>query len=161
MLWPLIQNVLLMYGILVVVNIPAPFLGLVFENERAGQRLWFEPPGWIIPIVWFCLFTMLGTARYILTKAAGNHSGEYAIIGLSVLCATYAYYTLGLSQLTGISSLWFGLWGNIVVVIATLIVCWYTYSRSFPATVLIAPIVLWTIFATFIVVGKLKAQALI
>lgn len=61
--WQLIGNVLLMYGILVVVNIPAPFPGPRFENEDPAQRLSYEPPGWIIPVVWFVLLTLPGIAR--------------------------------------------------------------------------------------------------
>jgi tryptophan-rich sensory protein len=109
MYWQLIGSVLLMYGVLIVINIPAPFLGLRFENESALQRLSFEPPGWIIPIVWFFLFTLLGIARYLLTSQGNNQLEGYGIIALALLCATYAYYTLGLSNLNGISTLWLGL----------------------------------------------------
>ncbi|HEU4901496.1 MAG TPA: TspO/MBR family protein [Flavisolibacter sp.] len=161
MYWQLISNVLLMYGILVVVNIPAPFLGLQFENDRVEQRHWFEPPGWVIPIVWFVLFTLLGIARYVLTKQGDNRFQGYAIVGFAVLCATYAYYTLGLSQLTGIPALWLGLWGNLAVIIAATILCWLLYNRSATATLLVAPVIAWTLFATFIIVGKLKLQGLV
>lgn len=57
----ILLNILLFYGILIVINIPAGFLGLEFEaNEK--PRVWYEPPGYVIPIVWFVLFTAMGYA---------------------------------------------------------------------------------------------------
>jgi tryptophan-rich sensory protein len=159
--WQLILSVLMMHGIIILVNIPAPFLGLTFDNNAKEQRLWFEPPGYVIPIIWFILFTLMGIALYIVVKQGNSLSAGNFIIGLAVLCASYAYYTLGLAKLTGISSPWFGLWGNLLVILATCAVCWMLYMRSVTAALLVAPVIVWTTFATFIVVGQMKWQGLI
>jgi tryptophan-rich sensory protein len=159
--WQLVFSVLLMYGIIILVNIPASLLGLSFDNNSNTPRLWFEPPGFVVPIVWFFLFTLMGIARYVLLNQGNAQSKGYIIIGLAVLCASYAFYTLGLSKLTGLSPLWFGLWGNIVVILATLVVCWILWRRSVTAVLLVAPVIAWTTFATFIIVGQLRLQGLL
>ena len=106
MVWSLFFSILSFYGILIVVNIPAPFLGLNFENGEA-PKLWYAPPGFVIPIVWFVLFTLLGIGRYYLIQTSTNH--QWWLYGLALLCATYAYYTLGLAKITHVSALlWFG-----------------------------------------------------
>lgn len=63
--WTLIFSILIFYGILIVVNIPAPFIGLEFE-DGSKPKLWYQPPGFVIPVIWFILFALLGIARYIL-----------------------------------------------------------------------------------------------
>lgn len=152
-----VSNILLFYLILFVVNIPAPFLGLNFE-ESAADTVSFAPPGFVIPIVWWILFTLLGIARFlILPRSPTPNADSKLLLGLGILCAGYAYYTLGLEKLTGISSLWFGLFGNIVVIATSSYVVWKLRRASAPfAALLVAPVVLWTLFATFIVIGELK-----
>lgn len=152
-----VSNILFFYLILFIVNIPVPFLGLNFD-ESAADTVSFAPPGFVIPIVWWILFTLLGMARFLILRRSGNESKKDSmlVLGLGFLCATYAYYTLGLEKLTGISSLWFGLFGNIVVIAAASYLVW-RFQRTTPfASLLIAPVILWTLFATLIVIGELK-----
>lgn len=157
----LLFNILLFYAILFVVNVPAPVLGLTFDGDP-GDKVWFSPPGFVIPIVWWILFTLLGIARYLVGKTDESPvSGSWLLIGLGVLCAAYAYYTLGFEALTGISSLWFGLVGNVVVIAAALFVVGRLYNTVPAASFLVAPIVLWTSFATLVVLGEIKAARLI
>ena len=152
----LVSNILLFYVILFVVNIPAPFLGLNFD-ESAADTVSFAPPGFVIPIVWWILFTLLGAARFLVLRRGNAPDTDSALLlGLAVLCAAYAYYTLGLEKLTGISSLWFGLFGNIAVIAAATYVVWRLRRAVPAASLLVAPVVLWTLFATFIVIGELK-----
>lgn len=157
--WSLIANILLFYGILTIVNIPAPFIGLEFEAETK-PRLWYQPPGFVISVAWFVLFTLLGVARYQLVQL-GQDSATWLIVGLAVLCATYAYYTLGLAKLTGVSALWFGLWGNLAVIVFTAFVAIQLWSEAKAAAYLVLPVSLWTAYATLIVIGEMKQQALI
>lgn len=156
----LLLSVLLLYAILVGVNVPAPWLGLEFDGPEPDRRLWFEPPGFVIPVVWFVLFTMLGVARYWVLERTGA-AEAWLVVGLAVLCAAYAYYTLGLARLTGISPLWFGLWGNLAVVAAALFVALQVYGVSPGAALLVVPVAVWTSFATAIVVGQMRAQGLV
>lgn len=157
----LLINVALLYAILIGVNLPVPLLGLSFEDDTSGNRLWYEPPGWIIPLVWWVLFTMLGLARYELGKAKSGETGRTLIIYLALLCASYAYYTLGLTKLTGVSSLWFGLFGNLIVIAYTLFVVNRVREVSTVATCLILCVAVWTGYATAIVLGQLRAQKLV
>lgn len=44
MSWTLILSILSFYGMLIAVNIPAPFIGLEFDSGET-PKLWFAPPG--------------------------------------------------------------------------------------------------------------------
>ena len=107
------------------------------------------------------LFTLLGLARYELGKVRSGQTGRTLIVGLALLCASYAYYTLGLTKLTGVSSLWFGLFGNLIVVACTLFVVYRVREVSMVATCLILSVAVWTGYATAIVLGQLRAQGLL
>lgn len=154
-----VQSIVIFYSILIVVNIPAPFIGLEFESD-ATPRLWYQPPGFVIPIVWFVLFTLLAFARTRLV-AQGDTGLQYWLYALAFLCATYAYYTLGLAKLTGISALWFGLLGNLAVIAFALFVAWTLYPISRGAAYLTIPVIIWTAYASLIVLGEMRLQKLI
>lgn len=157
--WPLFFSILIFYAILVGVNIPAPFLGLEFEDDTK-PRLWYQPPGYIISVAWFVLFTLLGIARYHLIQ--GGHSGAQGwLFALAVLCASYAYYTLGFAKLTNISALWYGLVGNIVVILFTGIVVLKLLPFSRTAAFLTIPVIIWTAFASLIIIGEMRLQKLL
>jgi hypothetical protein len=74
MYWQLVWNVLLMYGILVVVNIPAPFFGLRFENERAAQRPSTRRSGETIAKYAYRYVYSDRLKRYILRDSLGQYS---------------------------------------------------------------------------------------
>ncbi len=155
----MISSIALLYGILLGINLPAPLLGLEFDSGPA-PRLWYQPPGWVIPAAWFVLFALLGIARHRLMERA--HSGEQKwILALAVLCASYSYYTLGLSKITGISPLWFGLAGNLVVIAAAAALSVRLHALDYAAAWLVAPAAIWTAFATAIVIGEMRLDGLI
>jgi tryptophan-rich sensory protein len=151
----LTNNILLFYGILILTNVPAYFLGLKFEGNAAKKRLWFEPPGFVIPIVWVFLFLLLAILRYKLVSIEANSLSNLTIV-LAVVCASYAYYTLGLEKLTGISALKFGLFGNILVILVALWVGVTVSELSINLSYLVFPIVAWTFYATMIILGQLR-----
>jgi tryptophan-rich sensory protein len=153
-------NLVIFYGILVGINIFTPLLGLSFESNDKEKRVRFEPPGFLIPIVWFLLFTLLGIAHYIVDSKESSEL-NWLIIGLAILCASYAYYTLGLAKLTGISALWFGFIGNFIVIIASILVAIFTYPVSQTVAFLIAPVTIWTSFANYIVYQEMKQEKLL
>ncbi|MBL7858822.1 MAG: tryptophan-rich sensory protein [Cyclobacteriaceae bacterium] len=159
MTWTLIFSILTFYGILIAVNIPAPFIGLDFDSGET-PKLWYAPPGFVIPIVWFILFTLLGIGRYNLIQSEFNNY-QWWLFGLALLCATYAYYTLGFAKLTNISALWFGLIGNIVVILFAAFVVYKLLPISKPAALLTIPVIVWTAFASLIVIGEMKIEKLI
>ncbi|MDO1446995.1 tryptophan-rich sensory protein [Rhodocytophaga aerolata] len=157
--WTVVVSICIFYGILVIVNIPAPFIGLEFESGNK-PRLWFEPPGFVIPVVWFILFTLMGIARYNLLQTS-QAQYQWWLFALALLCASYAYYTLGLAKLTGISALWFGLAGNIVVIVFAAIVVSVLYPISKTAALLTLPVIVWTAFASLIILGEMKVEKLL
>ncbi|CAN5350563.1 hypothetical protein BH23BAC1_BH23BAC1_08690 [soil metagenome] len=150
--WNIIFSIIVFYVILILVNIPAPFLGLEFDSGE-NQKLWYAPPGFIIPIAWFVLFTLLGVARYNLVSL-GQQDSQWWLFALAFLCATYAYYTLGLAKITHISALWFGLFGNMVVIFFAALIVWKLYYISKTGSYLTLPVILWTSYANLIVIGE-------
>jgi tryptophan-rich sensory protein len=74
---------------------------------------------------------------------------------------SYAYYTLGLSQQTHISALWFGLIGNIVVILFAAYVIYLLLPVNRIAALLTVPVILWTLFTSIIVLGEMKLDKLI
>lgn len=155
----LIFSILSFFGLLILVNVPAPFIGLNFDSGET-PKLWYAPPGFIIPIVWFVLFTLLGIGRYNLIRANSEHY-QWWLYGLALLCATYAYYTLGLAKLTHISALWFGLIGNIIVILFAALVVYQLLQINKTAALLTIPVIIWTAFASLIVIGEMKLEKLI
>lgn len=151
----LLVNLLLFYAILFLINVPAYFLGLRFEGNEKRKRLWFEPPGFVIPLVWVFLFFLLAILRYNLMLIQESNLASMTIL-LAVICSSYAYYTLGLEKLTGISALKFGLFGNILVILAALWVGRKVSDLSSGLSYLVFPIVVWTFFATMIILGQLR-----
>ncbi|MBK8568118.1 MAG: hypothetical protein IPN76_33620 [Saprospiraceae bacterium] len=83
------------------------------------------------------------------------------IVGLAVLCATYAYYIIGLGKTDRGFSAWFGLWGNLAVIVFTAFVAIQLWPEAKAAAYLVLPVSLWTAYATLIVIGEMKQQALI
>jgi tryptophan-rich sensory protein len=148
-------NLLLFYGILFLTNVPAYFIGLKFEGNSAKKRLWFEPPGFVIPIVWVFLFLLLAILRHRLVLLEANQLANMTIF-LAIVCASYAYYTLGLEKLTGISALKFGLAGNILVILVALWVGKTVADLSSNLSYFVFPIVAWTFYATMIILGQLR-----
>jgi tryptophan-rich sensory protein len=157
--WTLIFSILTFYGLLIAVNIPAPFIGLEFESGNTPKP-WFAPLGFVIPIVWFFLITLLGIGRFKLIQN-GLDNYQWWLYGLAFLCASYAYYTLGFAKLTQISALWFGLFGNVIVILFCILVVYMLFPINQPAALLAAPVILWTAFASLIVIGQMKLEKLI
>lgn len=153
----LLGNVLLLWGVLLVVNVPAPLLGLEFESS--AQRVPLEPPGWVIPTVWFVLFALMGLARWRLTALDGDAAwlAVRAIEALAVWCAAYAYYTLGLAQLTGVSALVYGAIGNVLTIAGALIVASVCARAQRGSAWLVLPVVVWVSYATALVAQQWRA----
>ncbi len=151
----LLFNICLLLGILILTNIPGYFFGLKFQGNVPKKRLWFEPPGFIIPIVWVFFFLMFAFLRYKLV-VGNEHDLAMLVLVLAFICASYPYYTLGLEKLTGISALKFGLAGNILVILTTLFVGIEISEFSANLSYLIYPIVIWTFFASMVILGQLR-----
>lgn len=152
-----VGNVLLLWAVLLLVNVPAPLLGLEFESS--SQRVSLEPPGWVIPTIWFVLFALMGLARWRLGQAGGDAAwmGMRAIEGFAVWCAAYAYYTLGLAQLTGVSALVYGAIGNLLTIAGAIAVAVVCARAQRGAAWLVLPVVVWVSYATALVAQQWRA----
>lgn len=139
--------------LLLLVNVPAPFLGLRFDDDSSAPS---APPGWLVVAAWLVLFPAMGYSHWVL-DVSGDQGGQLApwVIALAVLCATYAYYTLGLEKLTGVSALWFGLVGNLVVIATAATLATLAAPISTTAAVGLSAVGLWTAFATVSVIEEL------
>lgn len=150
-----LSNLIIFYAILFLTNVPAYFLGLKFEGNKKPRRLWFEPPAFVIPVVWVVLFFLLAVLRFKLIQVQAADLAVMTLI-LAFICASYAYYTLGLEKLTGVSALKFGLGGNILVILVALWVGGMVSELSANLSYLVFPIVVWTFYATMIILGQLR-----
>lgn len=142
--------------LLLLVNAPASLLGLRFDDESDAAT---APPGWLVVAAWLVLFPAMGYAHWAL-DLSGAEGARLApwVIALAVLCATYAYYTLGLAKLTDISALWFGLAGNILVIATAAILTTLAAPVSRGAALGLAAVGLWTAIACVSVVEELLTE---
>lgn len=149
----LIANMVGFLLLLVLINVPAGWLGIEFANDPVGE-VWLQPPGWLVVAAWLLLFPAMGAARWLVMSSSlpAKEAVGWMIVGLGVLCAAYAYYTLGLEQLTGVSSAVYGLIGNLLVIAFAIAVAWAVARHSTLAAWLIAAVSVWTAFATVSVV---------
>ncbi|MEJ2503724.1 MAG: tryptophan-rich sensory protein [Gemmatimonadota bacterium] len=152
----LVLNVLGFLALVLVVNLPAGRLGLVFDDAAPDTRL--APPGWLVVAAWLVLFPAMGAARWLVDSGDPGATGvARAILVLAVLCATYAYYTLGLARVTGISPAISGLVGNATVIALAIGTARAAAAVSPPAAWLLAAVAAWTAFASISVVPEVAA----
>ncbi|MEQ8523246.1 TspO/MBR family protein [Gracilimonas sp.] len=154
--WSILVSIFLFYAILVGLNIPASFLGIEFERD-SKPKLWYQPPGFVIPIIWFVLFAMLALSRHHLLQI-GHDELQWPLFILAFICAAYAYYTIGLSKVTGISVSWLGLAGNMIVILFAGYTTYVIYPESIFSALLVVPTILWTALASLIIVGEMKLK---
>jgi tryptophan-rich sensory protein len=113
----------------------------------------FQPPGWVIGLVWVCLFVFLGTARWLLLR-----DGDLALHGtvwvwlLLLSCAAYPIYTAGLRNLAA------GLGGNVATAALAVWVALRIRKTSIVAAGLVSTVALWVTFASFLILEQMKRQ---
>ncbi len=154
----LVFSLLIFYALMAIISGSANLVGLRFGN--GAQRLSYAPPGYVIGLVWFVLFTLMGLARYYVVQSE-KPARQWWLICLGVLCASYIYYTAGLAKLTGIEENWFALAGCIGPGLYTALVCFKLYPVSRRAFWLVLPTLLWCGYATLIVLGQLRLKGLL
>ena len=132
------------------VNLPAPWLGLRFEDKPANVL--FAPPGYVVVAAWLMLFPAMGVSRWLLVRSPAPGAEQRWVVGLAIVCATYAYYTLGIARLTGVSPAVYGLVGNICVIAFAALLAARVWALSHLAALLISGVAVWTAFASISVV---------
>ena len=114
----------------------------------------FEPPGWVIGLVWTLLFAGLGLSRWLVIEdCEGRTRSTDWVFFLLLFCAAYPLYTLGLR------SLLLGLIGNAATCV---LACWVANRvrrRSATATLLISSVAAWVTFASLLIVEQLRGRS--
>lgn len=111
---------------------------------------WFTPPGWLIGLVWFILFTLMGISLFFIwhrDMGLRNHTVRNAVIlfGVQLLFNVLwsaAFFGLR-SPIAGLAVI-IALW---ILILATIIKFW-PISRD--AALLLVPYLLWVSFAAFL-----------
>ncbi len=134
----LAANVALSVGAALVVN--AVIFGLQFLGA-AGDPL--GPPGWLVGLVWTVLFALFGAARWKLQAPANGTAARFWLVGFAILCLSYPFYTLGLSNRS------VGVAGNVLTGLAAILLLRRIWPASPTAAFLVAPVVPWLVFATW------------
>ncbi len=137
-----ISSALLVNGFIALVN-PS-------EMESPGSVHW-QPPGYVIGIVWVVLFAAMGAARWLLlTKPLDTIRARRLILLLLLFCLAYPFYTMGLkSELIGLV-------GNLLTIALSLFVAFRVGSISRPAAGLVSLVSVWVSFASVLVVEQLR-----
>jgi tryptophan-rich sensory protein len=124
--------------------------GLGWDNAEEQTRLTFEPPGYVIGIIWIVLFTLLAIARWHLNAPDDKATKRTRawVTGLLAFNLLYPFYSLAVDSLVG------GLLGNLCVIAIALIATVSAWRNNRTAALLVSPVVAWVSFATVIVVTK-------
>ncbi len=131
-------------------------IGSFFTNMSVStwystlEKPWFTPPGWLIGIIWFILFILMGIAVFFVWRnnlRLSNSLIRSAIIifGIQLIVnilwsATFFGLQSPLYGLAVISILW-------VLILAAIAMFWRV-SRD--AALLLVPYILWVSFAAFL-----------
>ncbi len=153
----LFNNLIFFEAFLVLFNVPAVLMGLRFKGNSASQRLWFEPAGYLIPIVWIILFGLLAYLHTHLQQA--SLVNIYGLnFALALICAGYPYYTLGLEKLTGISAVKLGIGGNCLIILLAIVLGNQLATLEESLSYLTLPIVIWTLYTSLVLIGRLRLE---
>ena len=119
------------------------------EDTAPPTHLW-QPPGYVIGIVWVCLFVFLGTARgLVIGDGDRPWQGTFWVWFLLLCCAAYPIYTLGLKSLA------IGLAGNIATALLAVWVALRIRRKSRFAAALVPMVEVWVTFAGFLIVEQM------
>ena len=133
-------------NLVVFVGLPLVLNGVIFGLgwERSSGPQTGLPPGWAVGAIWMVLFVGMGTARWLLLRAARAHGEERRVEWVSLLaflCLLYPLYT------GGFSNLFDGLVGNVVTLVAAVPIAVSAFRRSRVAGLCLAPLVMWLAYA--------------
>jgi benzodiazapine receptor len=132
----------------VFVGAPVVVNGVIFGFglERGGGAQAGLPPGWVVGAIWLVLFAGMGTARWLLLRAARTGGERRRLEWVSVvafLCLSYPVYTRGFSDL------WDGLVGNVVTLVFAVPVAVFAWRRVRGAGACLVPLCAWLSYAAW------------
>jgi len=146
----LVLNIAIAVGAAAIVNGVILLLGWDSPTDYAPQP-WFEPPGWVVVLVWLVLFSLMASARWTLNSYTiiGVVRARALITLLIVACLVLPFYSLAISSLMG------GLIGNFITIALAVTSIVFTWRRSRDAALFILPVVLWIAFATLVILAEM------
>jgi tryptophan-rich sensory protein len=133
-------------NLVVFVGLPLALNGVIFGLgwDRASGPQVGIPPGWIVGALWVVLFAGMGTARWLLLRAASRQEeqrrAEWVSL-LAFLCLLYPLYTLGLRDDR------VGLVGNVITAVMGIVVTVFAWRRVRAAGVWLAVVCAWLLYA--------------
>jgi len=147
----LVLNLLLSLGLVLLMN------GLIFSfgwgtGSTTHSKPWFNPPDYLVGLVWTGLFALMAIARWMMnfpskTSPAQARNWITLLIGF---CLLYPLYSLALNSFIG------GLIGNLATIVFASFTIVRVWSISQLASVLIMPVVLWVAIATTIDIPRIQ-----
>ncbi|MBQ8905725.1 MAG: tryptophan-rich sensory protein [Ruminococcus sp.] len=108
------------------------------------QRPAFAPPGWVFPVVWAVLYTLMGISAYLIFRAVPSTSRLNALTSyLVTLIINFAWPLIFFN-----AQAWWGAFFWLLLLIASLVVQLVLYWRVRPSAALLQiPYLLWISFA--------------
>lgn len=134
----------------------AGFLGWLFT--RNSMEVYgtlnsppLSPPGWVFPVVWGILYTLMGIALYLVRSSGGELETKkkaYWIFGIQLVFNFLWTLFFFRFRLYGFSAIWLG---ALIVLIAINILYFGKINKV--AGWLLVPYLLWCAFALYLNVG--------
>lgn len=108
------------------------------------QRPAFAPPGWVFPVVWAVLYTLMGISAYLIFRAFPSASRLNALTSyLVTLIINFAWPLIFFN-----AQAWWGAFFWLLLLIVSLVVQLVLYWRVRPSAALLQiPYLLWISFA--------------
>lgn len=112
----------------------------------------FAPPSWVFGPVWGVLYTLMGVALYLVWKSRGGTPARARRRerGLQLFAIQLALNALWSVLFFGLQSPLYGLIGIVVLDSAVAATLFYFWSVKKSAGILMAPYLLWILFATLL-----------
>jgi len=115
------------------------------------------PPDWLFPFVWTALFVLIGLAGYYVWNFYENDrarkwfAGLYFVNGLLIFLWPYSFFTLH-----SVASALYVIIALIIVIESMILLAFKTNHK---AAYLLAPYLLWVLFATYMNINILVLNA--
>jgi benzodiazapine receptor len=131
--------------ILLSVAVNGVIFGLGFNKPASNMP--GLPPGWVVGSLWVMLFAAMGTARWLLLRAAKTEAerrgAEYVSL-LGLLCLLYPLYTAGFqNELVGLV-------GNLLTAAVAIPIAVLVWRRVRAAGVCVAAVCAWLLYAAVV-----------
>ncbi len=111
----------------------------------------FAPPGWLFPIVWTILFTLMGIACYLVITANASIKEQSSALKCYALQLIFNFFWS--IWFFNLKAYWFAfVWliALLILIIATTVKFW---RISKPAGILMLPYIAWVTFAGYLNLG--------